>query len=188
MDDGDVGDLVVAAAEGDRAAWDQLVDRFSGLVWGVARGHRLQGADAADVFQTTWLRLVENLTRIHDPQRVGAWLATTARRESLRIIRARTRETAQESETLDLIADDSPPLDAGLLRAERNDVVWHCLETAPERCRTLLRVLLADPPLSYAEVATLLDMPIGSIGPTRRRCLEHLRRRLAEAGIGADGQ
>jgi RNA polymerase sigma factor (sigma-70 family) len=188
MDDVDVGDLVIAAADGDRAAWDELVDRFSGLVWGVARGHRLQGADAADAFQTTWLRLVENLARIRDPQRVGAWLATTARRESLRIIGARSRETAQEPETLDLVADDSPPLETDLLRAERNDVVWHCLEQAPERCRTLLRVLLAEPPLSYAEVGKLLDMPVGSIGPTRRRCLEHLRRRLEKAGIGADGQ
>jgi RNA polymerase sigma factor (sigma-70 family) len=188
MDDVDVGGLVVAAAEGDRAAWDQLVDRYSGLVWGVARGHRLQGADAADVFQTTWLRLVENLTRVRDPQRVGAWLATTARRESLRIIGQRSRETVQEPETLDFIADDSPPLDAELLRAERDDVVWQCLETVPERCRSLLRVLVSDPPLSYAEVASLLDMPVGSIGPTRRRCLEHLRRRLEEAGIGADGQ
>lgn len=188
MDDVDVGGLVVAAAEGDRAAWDALVDRFSGLVWGVARGHRLQGTDAADVFQTTWLRLVENLTRIRDPQRVGAWLATTARRESLRMIAARNRETAQEPETLDLIADDSAPVDTELLRAEREDALWQCLETAPERCRTLLRVMLAEPPLTYAEVASLLEMPIGSIGPTRRRCLEHLRRRLAEAGIGADGQ
>src|ERR1700754_5250316 len=76
----EVGDLVRAAAEGDRDAWDALVDRFNGLVWSVARSHRLSTVDASDVVQTTWLRLVENLARLQDPERVGAWLATTAAR------------------------------------------------------------------------------------------------------------
>ena len=188
MDDVDVGALVLAAADGDRAAWDGLVVRYSGLVWAVARGHRLDGEDAADVFQTTWLRLVENLRRLREPERVGAWLATTARRESLRIIHRRGRESATEPEVLDLVAGDGRAVDDDLLRVERDDALWLCLESAPSRCRTLLRVLLADPPLSYTEVAEVLDMPIGSIGPTRRRCLEHLRRRLVEAGVGADQQ
>jgi RNA polymerase sigma factor (sigma-70 family) len=186
MDDVDVSGLVVAAAEGDRAAWDKLVSRFSGLVWAVARSHRLQQEDAADVFQTTWLRLVEHLERLREPERVGAWLATTARRESLRILRQRGRENVTELEAFDRVSDAEPPIDTDLLRGERKDALWLCLEGAPARCRTLLRVLLADPPLSYAEVAQVLDMPTGSIGPTRRRCLEDLRRRLVEAGVGAD--
>ncbi len=87
MDDADVGGLVLRAAAGDRSAWDELVSRFSGLVCAVARGHRLRSEDAAEVFQTTWLRLLENLAQLREPDRVGAWLATTARRECLRLFR-----------------------------------------------------------------------------------------------------
>src|SRR5947209_3292668 len=89
--DTEVGDLVLAARQGDKASWEALVHRYSGLVWSVARGYRLGLADAADVFQTTWLRLVEHLGRISDPGQVGAWLATTARHEALRIARGVTR-------------------------------------------------------------------------------------------------
>jgi RNA polymerase sigma factor (sigma-70 family) len=186
MDGDDVGALVLAAANGERAAWDELVSRFKGLVWGVARGHRLPQEDVAEVFQTTWLRLVENLARLREPDRVGAWLATTARRESLRIIQQKGRETDTDPVLLDLHVDGDPAPDDALLRTERDEVLWQCLDTMPERCRVLLRVLMSDPPLSYLEVAKVLDMPVGSIGPTRGRCLEHLRRRLVEAGVGAD--
>src|SRR5215831_13070195 len=85
-------ELVDQASAGDSDAWDELVDRFSGMVWAVARGHGLSSADAADVSQTTWLRLVEHLDRIREPERVGAWLATTARHECLRHVRAWRRE------------------------------------------------------------------------------------------------
>jgi RNA polymerase sigma factor (sigma-70 family) len=176
-------DLVRAAGAGDRAAWDELVARYSGLVWAVTRGHRLQDDDAGDVFQTTWLRLVEQLGRIREPERVGAWLATTARRECLRVLRRSGREAVSGSELLDAVPDDAPPVDDGLLRDERERAVWCSLQRATPRCQRLLRVLVADPPPSYTEVAQALDMPIGSIGPTRRRCLEHLRRQLAEVGI-----
>ncbi len=186
MDGADAARLVRAAADGDRAAWDQLVAGFAGLVWAVARGHRLPADDAADVFQTTWLRLVEQLPRVREPERVGAWLATTARRECLRVLRRADREPATQSDVLELTADDAPPVDDRLLRGERDEVLWRLLDSSSPRCRELLRVLLADPPLAYTEVSTVLDMPIGSIGPTRRRCLENLRRRLAEAGVGAE--
>jgi RNA polymerase sigma factor (sigma-70 family) len=83
--------MVVAAADGDQTAWDALVDRFAPMVWGIARGHRLSAADAAEVFQTTWLRLLEHLDRMDEPERVGAWLAITARRESLRARRMTRR-------------------------------------------------------------------------------------------------
>jgi RNA polymerase sigma factor (sigma-70 family) len=179
-------DLVRAAGTGDRAAWDGLVARYAGLVWAVARGHRLQGEDAADVFQTTWLRLVEQLPRIREPERVGAWLATTARRECLRVLRRSGRETTRGPEALEAVPDDAPGFDEGLVRAEQHEALWHHLQTSSDRCRRLLRVLVADPPLSYAEVAEVLEMPIGSIGPTRRRCLEQLRQRLEEAGVDVD--
>jgi len=181
-----VTELVRAAGAGDRAAWDALVARYAGLVWAVARGHRLHGEDAADVFQTTWLRLVEQLPRIREPERVGAWLATTARRECLRVLGRSSRATATQQEVLEAVPDDAPGFDEGLVRAEQHEALWHHLQTSSDRCRRLLRVLVADPPLSYTEVAEVLDMPIGSIGPTRRRCLEQLRRRLEEAGVDVD--
>lgn len=172
---------VAAAAEGDRVAWDAIVDRYNGLVWATARGHRLSDADAADVVQTTWLRLVEHLTRIQDPERVGAWLVTTARRESLRVIAATSRvlPTDQPEEIVD---DRGRPGDA-LLVQERDVMLRRALDSISASCRTLLRVLAADPPPSYEEVSAALDMPIGSIGPTRGRCLERLRSELAGFGI-----
>src|SRR6478736_6202280 len=88
----DHADSLRAAAAGDQAAWEAIVDRFSGLVWATARAHRLSRDDASDVAQTTWLRLVEYLDRIREPDKLGAWLATTARHESLRMIRHSTRE------------------------------------------------------------------------------------------------
>src|SRR6476620_10431170 len=115
----DVGQLVRDAADGDQAAWNQLVERFNGLVWSVARAHRLDSAAASDVVQTTWLRLVENLGRLQEPERVGAWLATTARRESLRTLRLSARQVPTETELLPDPGTDTP-LDAALLANERD--------------------------------------------------------------------
>lgn len=166
---------VRAAAAGDAAAWNRLVDRFSGLVWAVARGHRLSEADAADVSQTTWLRLAEHIHRLRDPERVGAWLATTARHESLRTLRRSTRLVPVDHD-FDLVVDDgAPEPDHRLLDTERSTVLWRCFRALPRPCQTLLRTLLADPSPTYADVAVALEMPIGSIGPRRARCLDHLR-------------
>lgn len=178
--------LVRAAAGGDQAAWDALVQRFSGLVWSIARAHRLGAADAADVSQTAWLRLVENLGRLRDPDRVGAWLATTSRNECLRVIRRSGRQVPTDLDAqVDLEADEvaAPPVDTGLLTDERDAELWRAFSSISERCQALLRLLIADPSPSYEEVGALLDMPVGSIGPTRARCLDHLRRK---AGITLD--
>lgn len=180
--------MVRAAAGGDRAGWDALVRRYSGLVWSVTRGYRLGLADAADVFQTTWLRLAEHVGQIEKPDHVGAWLATTARRECLRIVRSSTRMVPADEVTLVALGqvDDYSPeravLDAerALLDSERAARLWHAFGELTKRCRTLLRILMAAPPPSYAEVAAALDMPVGSIGPTRARCLKRLRERLAD--------
>lgn len=182
MSPADDGVLVRAAAEGDQAAWDALVKRFGGLVWSIARAHRLSAADAADVSQTAWLRLVENLGRLRDPDRVGAWLATTSRNECLRIIRRSGRQvpTDLDLDTVEPTAIQAPPVDAGLLAGERDEALWQAFSAISERCQRLLRLLIADPPPSYEEIGDLLEMPLGSIGPTRARCLEHLRRK---AGI-----
>ncbi len=175
-------ELIDAAKAGDDAAWAAIVDRFSGLVWATTRAHRLAPAEAADVAQTTWLRLVENLDRIRDPESVGAWLATTARRECLRHIRLSGRELPTADEWMfDAPCDE--PVERGLLTRERNDALWSALATIGERCQALLRLLAAPEPPSYEEIAAALDMPIGGIGPTRARCLEKLRRSLELSGL-----
>ncbi len=173
--------LLTAAASGDGVAWRAIVDRYGRLVWATVRGHRLSDADAADVVQTTWLRLVEHLGRIEDPERVGAWLVTTARRESLRVIAtsARTIPTDDQSDLVDL--REKP--EAQLLVHERDALLRQGLSAISDSCQTLLRVLAADPPPSYEEISAALDMPIGSIGPTRRRCMERLRKELEAIGI-----
>ncbi|GAA4411220.1 RNA polymerase sigma factor [Actinokineospora soli] len=171
----DVRRMLASAAEGDQAAWNSLVERYSGLLWSIARGYGLGTADASDAVQMTWLKLVENLESIADPARLPGWLATTARRECLQVI----RRSGRTRRLVDLAAAESPPepppVDDDLLRSERDRALWRALGKLSERCRTLLRVLMASPPPSYAEVAAALGMRIGSIGPTRQRCLGHLR-------------
>lgn len=177
--------LLHSAAAGDQSAWDALVERFQGLVWATVRGFRLSSADASDVVQTTWLRLVENLDRIHDPERVGGWLATTARRECLRHLRnaGRVIPTDDDADLDRAVTEPQPELDADLLRGERDSALWRAFGRISERCQRLLRLLTADPPPSYEDVSVTLEMPIGSIGPTRQRCLERLRAELAVEGI-----
>ena len=178
----EVAELVRAAAEGDQAAWHGLVDRYNGLVWSVARAHRLSTVDASDVVQTTWLRLVEHLGRLQDPDRVGAWLATTARRECLRALRHSARQVPTEE--LPETVTDAHVVSA-LLVQERDQALWQAFGSLSERCQTLLRILVADPPPSYEEIGVALDMPIGSIGPTRARCLERLRTLAEGEGVSA---
>lgn len=181
---------MLAAADGDAGSWKALVDRFSGLVWSVARGHGLASADAEEVFQTTWLRFAEHIGRLKEPDRAGAWLATTARHECLRLARARTRlDLTGDLDVLPPQVDDRSPERAVVeseetaAELERLRGLWECFQELPARCLRLLRVLLATPPPSYAEIAEALDMPIGSIGPTRARCLGRLRDLLSERGI-----
>jgi RNA polymerase sigma factor (sigma-70 family) len=180
----DLGAVVPAAKDGDRDAWNALVARYSGLIWSIARAHRLGDADAADVFQTTWLRLVEHLAELRDPERVGAWLATTARHECLRVLRVGQRHVLTDGFELVESAGD-PDVGTRLLTDERDAALWRAFSRISERCRALLRMLAADPPPSYEDVGAALDMPIGSIGPTRGRCLEQLRERAAAVGIAA---
>lgn len=177
------GSLVCAAAQGDQRAWDALVDEFASLVWNVARAHRLSDADAADVSQTVWLRLVEHLGRLRDPDRVAGWLATTTRNECLALLRRGSREVLPGDETPAGPDPAVPAVDLRLLTEERDTALWQAYSRISERCQTLLRLVLADPPLGYDEISVVLDMPIGSIGPTRGRCLRELRRQLDIAGI-----
>ena len=164
---------VRAAASGDHRAWDALVDDFGGLVWAVARAHRLCDADAADVAGATWLLLVEHLGDLREADRVGAWLATTARRECLRVLRGAQRQVPTGD---DIEAEPADATDVAL---------WRAFARLPERDQALLRLLVADPAPSYEEISAALEMPIGSIGPTRARSLERLRRELARDGLVA---
>jgi RNA polymerase sigma factor (sigma-70 family) len=177
----ETAELVGRASSGDRAAWDELVDRYGALVWAVARRCGLDPQDAAEVSQVVWLRLAQHLGALRQPERLGAWLATTARREALRVGKARAREVPLAAEVHG--PDRSELLDAapgaGLLAAERDAGLWRAFGSLPGRCQRLLRVLVADPPLGDAEVARVLGMPVGSVGPTRARCLDCLRRHLA---------
>lgn len=178
-----VAPLLAAAAAGDSTAWDTLVDRFSGLLWATARAHRLSTSDSADIVQTTWLRLLENLGRIEEPERLGGWLGVVARRECLLVLKRSHREPpVPADEMLDRIPDQRASVEASLLLAERDAALWQVFEALPDPCRRLLRVLVSDPPPAYADVAEALDMPIGSIGPTRARCLAKLRTLALDSG------
>jgi RNA polymerase sigma factor (sigma-70 family) len=178
-----VSGLVRRAARGDQRAWDELIDEFAGLVWGIARAFRLDDADAADVSQTTWLRLVENLDRLQNPSRVGAWLATTARRQCIAYLDDAARVIPRGDDLPEPVGGAPEPV-AALLTGERDEALWRALEHLPERDRRLLRMLMADPRPGYTEISAALDMPIGSIGPTRARALERLRREAQRRGLG----
>lgn len=179
-DDRDHATLVKSAAQGDDNAWQQLVDRFAPLVWAVARSHGLDHANAADVHQTTWLRLVENLDRIREPAAVAGWLVRTARHESLRVVRYTNRERpTDEQDDGEHAAENETPEGALLLDEERR-AVYEAYRRLSEQCQRILRVTAMAPPTSYEEVAAELGIPRGSVGPTRGRCLRHLRRLLQE--------
>ncbi|GHJ43440.1 RNA polymerase sigma factor [Catellatospora sp. TT07R-123] len=179
--------LVAAAAGGDEAAWQQLVARFSGLVWSVARGLGLRPADAEDVYQTTWYRLAEHVGRLKEPSRVGSWLAVTARNEAFKVLRAGTRLTLTDepSPQVDEHSPETAVIEDEDAAAHRSRLqhLWSAFEQLPARCQPLLRALMATPPPSYTDVAAAFAIPVGSIGPTRARCLRHLRALLADRGI-----
>jgi RNA polymerase sigma factor (sigma-70 family) len=180
-----VADLVRGAARGDDRCWSELVERYKKLVWSIARSFNLGDADAADVAQTTWLRLAEHVDRIEHPERVGAWLATTTRRECMRVKRLSGR-TVPTEEIEELHLDDAagpPPADNRIMTDARDQQLWNAFAGLPEHQRTLLLLLVADPPLSYKEISETLNIPIGSIGPTRARTLVGLRRRVEAVGI-----
>ncbi|WP_026875940.1 RNA polymerase sigma factor [Jiangella gansuensis] len=180
MADLSVSELVEAASRGDQRSWDRLVDMHASLVWAVVRSHRLDTGEAEDAFQTTWLRLVENLGRLERPDRLPAWLVTTARRECLRVARRGGTELpdALIAERADDAARPDPgPVEALLAREEQVEVL-RAFQRLEPRCQDLLRLTVAATDPRYADVAAELDMPVGSVGPTRQRCLGHLRRLL----------
>lgn len=200
MDDSEltVTDLVLAAAAGDQTAWNSLVVRFTPLVLSVVHRYRLGEQDAADVSQTLWLRLVQHLPQLRQPAALPGWIVTTAGNECLRVIRIRQRtasfdplvEPPRNRGTVSQIVADE--IDEDLLADERHAALLAAFAELPDKHRELLLLLLADPPLSYAEISERLGMAIGGIGPTRARALERLRRSPALAALlrtdNLDGQ
>ncbi|WUV19878.1 sigma-70 family RNA polymerase sigma factor [Streptomyces sp. NBC_01485] len=189
MDRTDVGALVQSAVDGDAAAWKALVDGLSPLVWSVVRAHRLSDADGHEVYQTVWFRFAQHLGRIREPHKAGSWLASTARNECLKVIKALRRLTpTDDPQLLDRASEDRTPEQSVLdseeaaAQSERVRFLWQEFEALGERCRQLLRVLIASPPPSYQEVSAALGIAVGSIGPMRQRCLRRLRARLDARG------
>jgi RNA polymerase sigma factor (sigma-70 family) len=177
---------VKAAAAGDQRAWDLLVDRFAGLVWAICREHRLSDSDAADTVQLTWLRLLENLGRIRDPQRLAGWLATTCRRECLAVLRKSKTTIPTADDLLDVVMGGSGAADQPVLATEQRAILWQAFARLSDWCQRVLRALILDAedgPPSYRLVAAQLQTPVGGLGPTRARCLSQLRKLLDSSGI-----
>jgi len=167
-------DLVRGAIENEEEAWSELVKRYSGLLNSIAYSYRLSPVDAADVGQTVWMRLYENIDRIRDPDQIAAWIASVARHECARVSRKAARELLiEQNDTFERASDEG--VDRDLLLSERNTLVWEAVNTLPPRSRTLMRLLVDSACPSYERAARKLNMPIGSIGPTRQRCLRILR-------------
>jgi RNA polymerase sigma factor (sigma-70 family) len=178
-------DLVTRARNGDKQAWDALVERYAPLIWSICRRHRLGDACAEDVSQTVWLHLVGHLDQIRDPAALPGWLATTTRRECLSVLRAAGAPRAVIDEIdLQTIPDERAwTAEQELLAAERHAALRQAFGDLPPCDQRLILLLIEDPPVPYAEISTRLGIPIGSIGPTRRRCLDKLRRHPAIAAL-----
>ncbi|WP_433266183.1 RNA polymerase sigma factor [Actinosynnema sp. CS-041913] len=181
MRDQDNAELLAKAHDGDQEAWREIVRRHLRLVWAVARSHRLSPEDAADVHQAVWLILAENLTRIRRPDRLSAWLTTTARRESLAVLRLRGRE---EPTDLWEPADTSPNPEDLALGNDTDSRLWRAYTTLTDRCRKILHLIAFAPELSFRQMAEAVGIPPNSLGPTRGRCLEVLRRRMTTETVG----
>jgi RNA polymerase sigma factor (sigma-70 family) len=187
-DDPTVVALVTRAAGSDPDAWNEIVERYAPLLWSICARFQLSGADREDVAQSVWLLLVEQLGKLREPAALPGWLAITTHRECLRVV-----TSARKSERLGTGLDDAPQfvdntviIDEEILMAERNAALRAALAELPPKCQRLLAMLTSDPPSSYAEIRDTLQIPMGSIGPQRGRCLERLRKSSALAGWGDD--
>jgi len=186
-----ITDLVGRARNGDKRAWDVLVERYAPLIWSICRRYELRGADAEDVGQSVWLYLVDHLDRVRDPAALPGWLATTARRECVRVLRAAggPHDSGPVPNAENTSDDKAATADEELLAAERHEALREALMGLPPCCQGLIALLIEDPPLPYVEISARLGMPVGSIGPNRRRCLDKLRRDPAIAAlISADAE
>jgi RNA polymerase sigma factor (sigma-70 family) len=177
-------DLVHAACAGDPQAWQEIVRRYRGMVGKVARSYRLSEADTADVLQNTWLRAFERIDTVREPERLSGWLATTARRECLAVLRRTGREVPDGLFEAHVSGSATCP-ETVVLSRETRGMVARAVAQLPQRRRTLVRALFADDDVHYSDISQALDLPPGSIGPTRGRVLRTLRRSLEHVGVDA---
>src|SRR5208282_4466996 len=180
-----VTDLVIRARNGDKQAWDALVERYAPLIWSICRRHRLADADGDDVGQSVWLKLVDQLDKVRDPAALPGWLATTTRRECVRVLRAvRGPHVAGYALDAETIPDDqAQTAEQQVLVAERYAALRGAFAHLPPCDQQLIALLIQDPPMPYAEISARLGIPVGSIGPKRSRCLDMLRRYPAIAAL-----
>jgi RNA polymerase sigma factor (sigma-70 family) len=183
--DPSVSDLVARARSGDRQAWDALVERYAPLIWSICRRHRLGQADADDVGQSVWLRLLDQLDRVREPAALPGWLSTTTRRECLRVLSAAQgpHATIYALDVESLPDQQAGTADQELLAAERHAALRAAFTQLPPNGQQLLALLTADPPTPYADISAQLGIPVGSIGPTRSRYLDKIRRHPAIAAL-----
>ncbi|MGH3770739.1 MAG: RNA polymerase sigma factor [Pseudonocardiaceae bacterium] len=177
-------DLLAHASSGDSQAWEEIVRQYGGLVYATVRSYRLQDDDALDAVQMTWLRLTENVHRVQFPERLGGWLATTARRECLRILHDRAKR-ASDPLDIDTVADPSAGPEQHVIDRDTAQALRDLVAGLAPRGRNLLQALFTVNPGTYAKIAQATGIPLGSIGPTRARALRQLRRLGYEHGLGA---
>ena len=170
-----IAELLHTARTGDDRAWERLHERFAPMLRGIARSYRLSSTDIDDVVQTTWLQLFNHIDRVREPAAVAGWLATTARRECLRMLQTPMRERLSDDPELGDGNDLADP-ERELMSAELRVALGRALATLPERHRRLMTMLVSQPAMPYQELSTMLSMPVGSIGPIRARSLVRLRR------------
>jgi RNA polymerase sigma factor (sigma-70 family) len=184
-DDPSVADLVARARNGEKSAWDALVERYAPLVWSICRRRGLSVADAEDAAQIVWLQLVDQLGRIRDPAALPGWLVTTTRHECGRILReaGRTQAAGYVLDAGNIPDEQTVMPEHELLVAERHAALREAFTDLPPGCQELVAMLIEDPPVPYAEISARLGIPAGSIGPSRGRCLEKLRRHPAIAAL-----
>src|SRR5215472_911828 len=177
-DDPRVIELVARAADGDQAAWNELVERYASLVWSICLKYRLDRSDIDDVGQSVWLLLVEKIASIREPAALPGWLATTTHRECLRVLRSAHRHDHAEMSSMDELPSGTveATIEQEILAAEVYAAVRAAFAELPRGCRELLSMLIGEPPRAYTEISAALNVAVGSIGPKRARCLQRLRR------------
>ena len=174
----EIAELLLGAGDGDPVAWEEILRRYSRVVFARVRTFRLQEADALDAVQMTWLRLAENSHRIQHPECLSGWLATTASRECLSILRRAKRTPTPIEAVVDNVVDPAVGPEQRVIDAETAQALRKLVAELPPRRRALLRALFTDHPRPYAELAASTGIPVGSIGPTRARALFQLRQML----------
>jgi RNA polymerase sigma factor (sigma-70 family) len=175
--------LMRAARQGNEEALGQIVTELSPLLWQVARSAGLSSGDAEDVLQTVWMRLVAHLDEIHNAAALAAWLVTTTRREAWRVRAVGRRQVPADQETFAELPDEGPGSEEQVIVDDQRRALWAAIGRLSARCQELLRIVAFAPRPDYAAVAAALGMPVGSIGPTRGRCLAKLRALLAESPL-----